>query len=36
MYRPIAVNAELQIVKERAQNLRGYLATIEEAWPDER
>jgi uncharacterized protein YecT (DUF1311 family) len=36
MYRPIAVNAELQIVKERAENLRGYLATIEEAWPDER
>ena len=34
MYRPVAVNAELQIVKERAENLRGYLATIEEAWPD--
>ena len=36
MYRPIAVNAELQIVKERAENLRSYLATIEEAWPDTR
>ena len=34
MYRPVAVNAELQIVKERAENLRGYLAIIEEAWPD--
>jgi hypothetical protein len=36
MYRPIAVNAELQIVKERVENLRSYLATIEEAWPDTR
>ena len=36
MYRPFAVNAELQIVKERAEHLRRYLAIIEEAWPDTR
>ena len=35
MYRPMAVNAELEIVKERAEDLRRYLEIVSEAWPEQ-
>jgi Lysozyme inhibitor LprI len=35
IYRPMAVNAELEIVKERAENLRRYLEIVNEAWPEQ-
>jgi uncharacterized protein YecT (DUF1311 family) len=35
MYRPMAVNAELEILKERAEDLRRYLEIVNEAWPEQ-